>query len=330
MSGYDQKIKVKSIYEAEAKNFLGFLKNVGAQSTRYVNINHSYLGRGYFRISVRDRAENIDLLLQELFLNKGLYYYSCTLSKRQIIVSNVILPILQQIIDSRFSNPQSRFIRKHILGKHAQSNFIPSDLKNKYGCLFEVLFRKWQLNIISNKDYVIEVDTLLHEYLLNVLEHKEGENSEEFSKLLSKLTLPFELNSDFKTAFLKIHSLRTGVLHRLQSIKATDILDYHSDCIYNYFQFLDEYKESQKEKFYFIRGRAYKRIKFGHERYCVDKKMRGVSINRVDILHESPCHDCFVMRNRYHITGCDVEICPKCKGQLISCDCKWDFYKDTE
>ena len=33
------------------------------------------------------------------------------------------------------------------------------------------------------------------------------------------------------------------------------------------------------------------------------------------------CHDCNVKVGGYHHPGCDMEICPKCDGQLLSCDC---------
>jgi len=33
------------------------------------------------------------------------------------------------------------------------------------------------------------------------------------------------------------------------------------------------------------------------------------------------CHDCEVKIGHYHHPGCDMEKCPQCKGQLISCDC---------
>jgi len=34
-----------------------------------------------------------------------------------------------------------------------------------------------------------------------------------------------------------------------------------------------------------------------------------------------PCHDCAVVKGQFHVPGCDVEMCPVCKSQSISCSC---------
>jgi hypothetical protein len=37
-----------------------------------------------------------------------------------------------------------------------------------------------------------------------------------------------------------------------------------------------------------------------------------------------PCHDCRVLAGEFHVPSCDVEECPVCGEQLISCDCEFD------
>lgn len=41
------------------------------------------------------------------------------------------------------------------------------------------------------------------------------------------------------------------------------------------------------------------------------------------------CHDCDANPGEFHDPGCDVERCPYCGGQLISCDCTRNKKKMT-
>lgn len=326
MAGYDQKIKILADYQQEARKFLLFLQKIGRKYSRPVKINYRYLGRGYFYIQIDGGSGGIDTLLQELIINKGLYYYACTLDNKKQVISSVILPLYSQLIDYRFNNSQSRFLRKHILGKHAQTDFIPSDIKNPHGYSFEILFRKWDLKLITNKDYLIGLDALLHYFLLNKLNHTQGKKSQNFSKLLDNLKAGFIFDPDAENAFNEVHKMRTGILHRLENPKATEELTDISNVLYRYFQYLDDYYASQKEKTIILRGKRYKRIKYGYESNLDEKGNPyldddGKPFDWVKITTENPCHDCGVKRGMYHVEGCDAEICPKCGGQFIGFDC---------
>ena len=55
-------------------------------------------------------------------------------------------------------------------------------------------------------------------------------------------------------------------------------------------------------------GKEFERIRYGNE-----KDDWGAA--------DHPCGDCGARRDEYHVPGCDVERCPSCGGQMISCDC---------
>jgi hypothetical protein len=51
-----------------------------------------------------------------------------------------------------------------------------------------------------------------------------------------------------------------------------------------------------------------------------DRLVRGVDWPS---LGEYPCHDCGIVDGQLHVPGCDMETCPRCFGQLITCGCLW-------
>ncbi|MFH0755906.1 MAG: hypothetical protein V2B15_01295 [Bacteroidota bacterium] len=323
MAGYDQHIIVNEEYLEQTRSFLYFLKNIGKKYSRPTKINFRYVGNGKFYILIDGRPGGIDALFQELILNKGLYYYSCTLNNnKKKIISNVILPVFRQLIDERFENPQTRFLRNHILGKYSQNDFVPTEISNKHGYEYEILFRRWDLAMVTIKDYVISLDALLTQFLLEKNELQVGERSPYFGTLLKRVSNKFIMGNDVYEAFDTIHRLRTYTLHRLQSVEAINELDLHSMTLYNYFHYLDEYIESQKQKTVTSKGKRYRRVRYGDEifldedgnPYCDDN---GVPYDWNKITSERPCNDCGVLKGEYHVEGCDIEICPKCGGQLI-------------
>jgi hypothetical protein len=70
-----------------------------------------------------------------------------------------------------------------------------------------------------------------------------------------------------------------------------------------------EIAESQLFTSFKVQGIEYKRIKFGDEQ------------SQDAVYNQTHCGDCAVKKGYFHALGCDLEICPKCGGQAITCSC---------
>lgn len=69
-----------------------------------------------------------------------------------------------------------------------------------------------------------------------------------------------------------------------------------------------EIERAQRQPTVVVNGEPIARIRWGSE------GRRWASPRR-------PCSDCAVIRGEFHVPGCDLERCPACGGQAISCGC---------
>jgi hypothetical protein len=73
----------------------------------------------------------------------------------------------------------------------------------------------------------------------------------------------------------------------------------------------EKIKAAQELRSVKFKGREIPRIRYGKE------KSDWAAAN-------TPCHDCRVLEGEFHVPSCDVEECPVCGDQLITCDCVFD------
>ncbi len=70
-------------------------------------------------------------------------------------------------------------------------------------------------------------------------------------------------------------------------------------------------EDAQKDSTYQIGGVQFVRVRYGKEKedWGAERQL---------------CADCAVAKGQFHVPGCDVERCPRCGGQVITCHCPYD------
>lgn len=94
-------------------------------------------------------------------------------------------------------------------------------------------------------------------------------------------------------------------------------VEFQGATVSNYWP--SELLEAQFWPFVDVDGTEYERVPYGKEEGWEGRKPTN-------------CHDCAALPGQFHGPGCDVERCPKCRLQFISCDCDatWTAEPDPE
>lgn len=104
----------------------------------------------------------------------------------------------------------------------------------------------------------------------------------------------------------------------LYSLFVEEIVVYNNMLVSK--ELKDETIREQSRRFILVNGKDLERLAYGDE--------SGASASeRINF----PCHDCLVVKGQLHLFGCDMEECPHCATQLISCECtKVYAYEDVK
>ncbi len=326
MAGYSFDLRVDDTFPGETKAFFEFLRGVARRHP--VALSFRRVRASGFHVTLDASPDTkIDAFLQEIMLSRALYYYACGVKNRRSVTAKVIAPIFRQFLQSRFSITPDRLLRRHILGTLSEE-LVPSEFADPIANKFDGLFRKWDLQMITDYDFIRDLDDLLTDFMLTQLEHTSGDKSPHFNVLVGISKQKHIIcEREIGKAFMRVHELRTRGLHRLEKTMNRSEISTLALCIYFYFQSFDELMDAQEVKTLLLKGKRYRRIKYGDEELKhssgggpPDSEVQA----RCAEYSDRPCHDCYAVKGQYHSDGCDVERCPRCFTQLLSCGCGYD------
>ena len=325
MAEHELDLTIDKGFDDEAKAFFHFLRQAGRRHPVVFSVRRVTEGK-YHAIMTAAPETKIDAFLQELMMSRALYYYACGIKNRHTVTAKVIAPLFQHLLESRFAFIYHRYLRLHIMGLLSEE-MVPSDLADPFAHKYEVLFRKWDLQMITDYDFVRDLDDLLTDFMLTNLGHAIGKKSGHFDMLVGQCgSANVILRKETRKAFTRVHDLRTRGLHRLEKTLDRSEISMLAIEIHLYFQYFDEFMESQAVKTMMLKGKRYRRLKYGDEevKYKRRPDLKGAATDREWADSSIPCHDCDAIKGQYHCDHCDMERCPRCFNQLLSCGCTWD------
>ncbi len=310
----DLPVRVSADLHAQARAFLDFLRRAGKKHSLSISISSKGSGRFRYAVAWKDSAA-LDLFLQELMFNQALYYYLCGFSARRELARLVVKPIFEALLESRFRIVYPSLVRRHLLdgsfGEMMAGDFLDGAAQE-----YQILFQQLKLKMISGYEFIRNLDDLLTEFMLFQLDHKKGEASPNFDRLVDGCGRANILRDrEVRKRFKRVHALRTRGLHRLEREIPEADLSQLAMQFYFFFEYLEDYFEAQDRKTVKCKGKLYRRIRYGKE-----PVYKGMEQTWEEIITR-PCHDCGVIRGELHLEGCDVERCPCCLNQFLGCLC---------
>jgi hypothetical protein len=331
----DLKFAVAASDLRDAKIFLTFLRRAARKHS--VTMTTSASGAEVTLSVPLKEVKNLSLFLQDLILTRGLHYYLCTVSNRRHVASAVVKPIAEKLLERCFNVTYPVLVRKHLLD--GLPTGAAGDLAVADSQSYELLFHRLQLKMISGYEFIRDLDDLLTEFMLSQLRHKKGDKSPNFGMLVSRCSQQDILrDKDVCKLFNRVHTLRTRGLHRMErEIPAAEVAEI-AQSVYHVFQWLDDYWLAQDEKTVMLSGKRYRRVRYGQEmRYWKrdppqfpEMVTKESQTSWAEIIRR-PCGDCEIVAGELHLDGCDIEVCPRCAGQYLSCEChRDDLYDDDD
>lgn len=261
--------------------------------------------------------------------NHGLYYYLCSLPNRKQVARRVVRPIFEKFLEFGCEFLFPFMISKHVL--EGTTGWVAGQFSDDLARRYETLFWRLKLKMTSNYEFIRDLDDLLTELMLRRLGHKKGQKSLNFNRLVDECgSRNIIWEKDVRKRFKKVHALRTHGLHRLERDIPDSEITHIAQQMYFAFEYINDYTLAQDEKTVILRGKRYRKVRFGDEiRHWKPPMTDDFKVKWADIITR-PCHDCGVSRGELHLDGCDMEACPCCGGQYMCCDCRIDDDYDLE